>query len=283
MGRIQLKKLTNCSPFRKVAMGTWKTAKDPSVYGILEIDVDELLVKIETFSQEHGIKITVNHLIAKAVAYCFQNRPELNGLIRGSRIYLRQSVNIVYLVNIPGDGKDKVSKAVLSSCTIEEVEKKTIVQMAKELEEKVQRAKRKEDKVMQNNMKPFEIMPWWMAKYYLSFASWLVYGLNWDLTWLGIPKDLFGSVIITNVGSLGGDGIDLAWSPIVPYSRVPLLLTICAITKKPWVVDDKIVIRKILPITITFDHRFIDGAHSSQMAKDFKKCFAEPEKYLLDC
>lgn len=39
MGKVDLELLDDVSPFRKVAMGTWRTAKDPSVYGIMEVDM----------------------------------------------------------------------------------------------------------------------------------------------------------------------------------------------------------------------------------------------------
>jgi pyruvate dehydrogenase E2 component (dihydrolipoamide acetyltransferase) len=94
----------------------------------------------------------------------------------------------------------------------------------------------------------------------------------------GFPKDPFGSVMITNVGSLG---IDVAWAPLCPYTRVPLLLTVGAISEKPWVVDGKVEVRPIMPIAVTFDHRLIDGIHAAQMAKTFKELFADPEKLLL--
>ncbi|MBL6989940.1 MAG: 2-oxo acid dehydrogenase subunit E2 [Bacteriovoracaceae bacterium] len=280
MGKIKLKQLEGVSPFRKVAMGTWSTAKDPSVYGIIEVDVEPTLAAMEQYSKTHSTKITLNHVIGKATAYCLNRRPELNGMIRGSKIYLRQSVKLNYLVNIPGDGSkdDKVKKATLSNCSIDFAERKSILEIANEMKEKVERVKTKQDDELAKNLNAFALMPWWMSKHYLNLASFLIYGLNLDLSFLGIPSDPFGSVMITNIGSLG---IDKAWAPIVPYSRVPLLLTVGAISKRPWIIDDQIVIRKILPICITYDHRFVDGVHAAQMFKDCKQCFAEPDKYIF--
>lgn len=279
MANVKMKKVVDVSPFRKVAMGTWKTAKDPSVYGYIEIDMSEVLKKLPAYCEKHDIKITPAHLVGRAVSYCMKRRPEINGMIRGSRIYLRDNVALFYQVNIPGEGEDKIKKATLSGAVLHEAEELTTSGIAKALKEKASNIRTGKDKEMKKNMDMFKILPWWIVRYYLDFASWLMYGLNLDLRFLGIPKDPFGSVMITNIGSLG---IDVAWAPLCPYTRVPLLLTVGATTEKAVVVDGKVEPRPILPIAVTFDHRLIDGIHASQMAADFKKCFAEPEKYLLN-
>lgn len=279
MGKVDLELLDDVSPFRKVAMGTWRTAKDPSVYGIMEVDMQKTLELLPEFCQKNDIKITPAHLVGRAAALCMKKRPEINGMIRGSRIYLRKNVSIFYQVNIPGEGTDKIKKATLSGAILHEVESMSTAEIAKALRDKAGQIRAGKDKELAKNLNAFKYLPWWAAKYYLNLASFLIYGLNWDLSFLGIPKDPFGSLMITNVGSLG---IDLALAPLCPYTRVPILLTLGSLQYKPWVVDGKVEVRPILPIGVTFDHRLIDGIHASQMAQDFKKCFAEPETYLFN-
>lgn len=278
MGRIKLRPYKNPPLFRKVAMGTWKTAKDPSVYGLLEIDMQAVLDVLPAYEKKHDIKVTASHLVGKAIAFCMSKRPEINGMIRGSRLYLRDSVTAFYQVNVPGI-KDEIGGATLSGATIEMMEYKFVSEIAKELKLKARRVKEDKDDDISKNMRIFKYLPWWLCSIYLNVSSWLVYGLNLNLKFLGIPKDPFGSVMITNVGSLG---IDIGLAPLCPYTRVPLILLVGGIQKMPWIVDDEIQVRPILRVGVTFDHRFIDGIHASQMAKDFKKCFSHPEQYLLN-
>lgn len=278
MKNLNLTPLNDTSPFRKVAMGTWKTVSDPTVYGLIEIDMTEVQRVLPEYQKKHGVKVTPSHLVGKAVAHCMKLRPEINGMIRGSKIYLRDSVTLFYQVNIPGEGKDAVKKATLSGTTIPNAEDLPLHEIASSLRKKAQAARSGEDREIARNLEAFKYLPWWMSRFYLNIGSWLMYGLNLDMRFLGLPKDPFGSVMITNIGSLG---IDLAWAPLCPYTRVPLLLTVGAVTDKPVVVDGEVKVRPILPVACTFDHRLIDGVHAAQMARDFKKVFREPEVYLL--
>jgi pyruvate/2-oxoglutarate dehydrogenase complex dihydrolipoamide acyltransferase (E2) component len=278
VGKVALTKVKKDPIFRKIAMGTWKTAKDPSVYGQVEIDLTETFKYLEEYKLKHDVKITPAHLIGRAVTYCMRRRPEVNGMIRGSRIYRRKHVSLFYQVNIQKEGDD-AGKANLSGTVIHKAEELTLAGLADALKKQAKDIREDKDIQIKKSTDMFKIIPWFLIGLWLDFVSWLIYGLNIDLSFADIPQDPFGSIMITNVG---GMGIDMAWAPLVPYSRVPLLMCVGAVTDKAVVVDGKIEIRPMLPIGITFDHRLIDGAHAGAMAYDFKKCFAEPEKFLFN-
>ncbi len=279
MGKVALTKVQKTSTFRKMAMGTWKTAKDPSVYGLVEIDLHPTLEKIKEYEIRHKVKITPAHLVGCAVAKCMTSRPEINGMIRFGRLYQRDHVALFYQVNIPGSGHDRIKKANLAGAVLHNAENMSLAQIAQELARKSELVKTDKDEEIKKGMNTVKFIPWQLMGPYLDLVSFLLYGLNLDLSFLGIPKDPFGSVMITNVG---GMGIDIAWAPLCPYTRVPLLITVGAIAQKPWVVDGEVKVRPILPLGITLDHRFIDGVHASQMAKEFKEFFAHPEKYFFN-
>ena len=87
---------------RKVACGSWRTAGDPSVYALLEIEMSKALEFAAAYSRHHGVRITPSLLVAKAISHCLQVRPELNGLLRHGRVYLRRHVSVFFQVNVPG-------------------------------------------------------------------------------------------------------------------------------------------------------------------------------------
>jgi pyruvate/2-oxoglutarate dehydrogenase complex dihydrolipoamide acyltransferase (E2) component len=79
--------------------------------------------------------------------------------------------------------------------------------------------------------------------------------------------------MITNVGSLG---LDTAYVPLVPYSRVPILLALGNVREVPVVRDGKLAVGKVMKVNATFDHRFIDGFHASVLSRVLRDWFEHP-------
>jgi hypothetical protein len=73
---IELVKKTDVSVFRKLAIGTWETTYDPSIYGTLRLRMDKAMRYIEDFREAKGKRITVTHLVTKAVAEALKRTPD---------------------------------------------------------------------------------------------------------------------------------------------------------------------------------------------------------------
>ncbi len=65
---VEVQRMGRMSAFRKVALGTWQTAYDPSIYGTMRIPMDPALAYIEKFREKTGRKLTITHLVARAAA-----------------------------------------------------------------------------------------------------------------------------------------------------------------------------------------------------------------------
>lgn len=90
-------------------------------------------------------------------------------------------------------------------------------------------------------------------------------------------KDLQGGTFtITNVGSLGG----VFATPIINYPEVAILAT-GRIMEMPAVVDGKIVVRKMLPVSLSFDHRVVDGALAARFVNEVKRRLEDPDALLV--
>ena len=89
--------------------------------------------------------------------------------------------------------------------------------------------------------------------------------------------DLRGGVFtITNIGVIGST----YFTPIVNYPETCILGT-GRIEDRPSVIDGKIEIRKIMPISFTYDHRVLDGAEAARFMNDLKALLENP-KSLVD-
>lgn len=86
-----------------------------------------------------------------------------------------------------------------------------------------------------------------------------------------------GTFTISNVGPLGGIGA----TPIINYPQTALI-AFHKTKKKPVVVNDEIVIRSIMNLSMSFDHRVADGATAVGFTNYFVQLLEQPTRMLLE-
>lgn len=274
MPNLNLVPKKDLSSFRRIAIGTWRDAYDPSIYGQLRLRADKVLSYLDEFRARTGKRLTITHLMAKAVAIVMAEMPDANAVLRFNRIYLRQDIGVFFQVAM----EDPINKQVdLSGATIFDAHKKTFVEIVDEFEARVAKVRAGKDKELEGTRSTFKKIPFLFLNKFLDLLSFFSFTLNLDLRFLGIPKDPFGSAMVTNVGSLG---LEEAFVPLVPYSKVPLLLAVGAVQDEPVVEDGRVIAAKVLHACATIDHRVLDGMHASHMSKTMRKIFDDPERWL---
>jgi pyruvate dehydrogenase E2 component (dihydrolipoamide acetyltransferase) len=91
-------------------------------------------------------------------------------------------------------------------------------------------------------------------------------------------EDLKGSSFtITNYGTYGS----IFATPIINYPDVAILGT-GKIMDKPWVKGGQIVARKILPVSLTFDHRVNDGAGAAKFLTRLVDYLEDPASVFIE-
>lgn len=270
MAHLELTKKTELASFRKIAIGTWNTAYDPSVYGTLTVRMDKALDYIEQFRLRTGKRLTVTHLVTKACAEALKTCPEANSVLRFNRIYLRKTVAISVLVVQTDQGDGKVD---LTAAKIEDADSKSLFEIAEEMDATVQRVRERKELSLERGKGTIGAIPFMLMNLFLRFLSFLMYTLNIDLSALGMPRDPFGSLTVTNVGSIG---LETAYVPLAPYTRVPIFVAPGLVKEAPVVENGKIVVGRVMNVNATFDHRFIDGYHASVLSKTLREMLENP-------
>ena len=80
-------------------------------------------------------------------------------------------------------------------------------------------------------------------------------------------KELFGgSMTVTSLGGIGGS----FFTPIINYPEVAIL-GVGKSQKKQIYINGKFVMRTMLPLSLSYDHRIIDGAEAARFINDLKK------------
>ncbi len=91
------------------------------------------------------------------------------------------------------------------------------------------------------------------------------------------PADLTGGTIsLTNIGVFGIDG----GTPLLPPGQAAIL-AMGRVVERPWVVDGQVVARPVMQLSLTFDHRVMDGATGSRVLRSVADFLADPALALL--
>ncbi len=199
-----------------------------------EVDVTELVKlreKEKVMLEKKGIKLTYLPFIAKACVAALKNYPICNASIDDTtqEIVLKKYYNI----GIAVDTEDGLIVPVIRNA-----DQKTIIDLAKEMNEIA--ARTRERKVS--------------------------------------PDELRGSTFtITNIGTLGGTYA----TPVLNWPEV-CILGVGKIQEKPVVREGKIVIRHMMSVSLTFDHRIVDGAYAVRFCNEILQHLEDPGLFLVD-
>lgn len=267
--------LENPSSFRKLAAAMWRAPNDPHIFGMLDMDATPALGLLERLNAARGQdepRVTVTHLVVRALAKLLARHPEVNAKVGFSRILLRNRVDIFCQVSTDS-GRD------LSGARIEGADRLSPAEIAARLASAARDIREDRDPDFKRSRSLFQTLPLWALRLVLGLLSLLSNKLNLHLPRLGMPRDPFGSAMVTSVGMLG---VDSGFAPFTPIARCPIIITVTRIKERPWVVDGQVVPRPVLRLCGTFDHRVIDGFHAGRLCSEIEQLFADPEQLLAD-
>ena len=92
------------------------------------------------------------------------------------------------------------------------------------------------------------------------------------------PSEMKGaSCSITNIGSAGGQW----FTPVINHPEVAIL-GIGRIAEKPVIKNGEIVAAPVLALSLSFDHRMIDGATAQHALNNIKRLLSNPELLLME-
>ncbi|MEQ7215823.1 dihydrolipoyllysine-residue acetyltransferase [Enterococcus asini] len=87
-----------------------------------------------------------------------------------------------------------------------------------------------------------------------------------------------GTITISNIGSVGGG----FFTPVINYPEVAIL-GVGTIAQQPIVnAEGEIVVGRVMKLSLSFDHRIVDGATAQKAMNNIKRLLAEPELMLME-
>mmetsp|Transcript_6470 Transcript_6470/g.14735 ORF Transcript_6470/g.14735 Transcript_6470/m.14735 type:complete len:318 (+) Transcript_6470:41-994(+) len=259
---------------RKMMSASWSDPSDPSVQAELNLDATKIPSFLEAQSKATGEKLTVTHLVLKALAVTLRDAVNLRGRLVFSHFVPYPSVDVSCLVVM-----EKTNN--LATVTVRNCDKKSLAEIAGQVKGSAKSLRDEKDKDFQKTVKTQASLPVCMLRSVAWMAGYLANSFGIDVAFLGASRFHFGCCIVTALGSIG---LEKAMVPLTPFARVPLLVSVGLMAMQPAVVGEgesaKVVPRLTLPLTVTLDHRFVDGAHTLRMAKDLRRLIENPEELL---
>lgn len=179
-------------------------------------------------AEKEGIKLTFMAYFLKAIQIGLQKHPYLNATLdeQANEIIIKKYFNIGIAVD---------TEAGLMVPVVKGVDKKTIFQLAQEIQNLAEKARSRK--------------------------------IN--------PMDLKGGTFtISNIGSAGGGFL---FTPLINYPEAAIL-GVGMITDTPVAVDGKLNIHKVMGLSLSFDHRIVDGALATRFLAELKHLLENPKE-----
>jgi pyruvate/2-oxoglutarate dehydrogenase complex dihydrolipoamide acyltransferase (E2) component len=230
----------------------------------MEVDATPIMEYAQSLSAASGVRVTLTHVVGKAVAAGLRDIPAFNARVVFGRIVPHPRVDIGFAVDL-ADGGD------LAPVTLRSVDAMSTSQIAQEVAARVDSVRSGADRDFAVSNAWVRLAPYLLVRPVLAFVS--VWNGGLGLRAFGQPGFPLGGAFISNVGSLG---LDEGYLAPVPFARCPLYICIGAVRERALAVRGTVVVRPVVVLTATADHRIVDGAHAGRLAAFLRAALADP-------
>jgi pyruvate dehydrogenase E2 component (dihydrolipoamide acetyltransferase) len=259
------------TPWRNFATALYAPPSEGKVSGSLDLDVTEALRFIKRQSSA-GAQLTITHLMTAAIGRTLAEEvPELNCFIRRGKIVPRPHVDISLTAASTGQGG-------LALICVRDANRKSLAEIADQIRADAEGHRAGRDSQINRSKFLLNRVPWPFRRLVIRALSWLIGEFGLQIRRLGLSDQAFGSILLSNIGVFG---LTTGIPALFPVSRLPGVVAIGKIEERAVVRDGEIVIRSILPVTATFDHRLTDAEPVGRLAAGVARLLDKP-KLLMD-
>ena len=250
-----------------MAIALYGAPNEGKIYGMIDADVTDAWDFI-TRERAKGKRITMTHVVTAAIGRAMGlHVPEVNVFVRRGKLVQREDMVVTVAVNMK-DG------AEMTNIKVRGAHQKTVFEIGQYIRERAARARGGDEGKTAKNKYVLGNIPWPFRRGVFVFIRWIFTTLGISLPFMGLKEDSFGSMILSNIGS---HGLSIGMGALMPAARLPGVIIMGREEEKPVVRDGEIVIRKILPLAGTFDHRVMDGYHAGVIAHHLRRYLENPE------
>lgn len=255
------------TPWRQTASAVYRMPSDGRIWGTYEADVSRTLAFMKK-KKAAGVNLTLTHMLIAAVARAYRDDvPELNCFARRGKIIHRDSVGVFVSVDIPESRE-------MTGFLIDRADEKGIDEICDIMTEKVEQYRKRQESGAVRSKYVFAKIPWLLRRPVFLVLRFILATLGLPLHAIKADPNSFGSVLISNIGT---HGLQYGMAAILPVSNLPVVVLMGMLEKKPVVRNDRVVVRDMLPLSCTLDHRVCDGSMGGRLARAVQRYLSRPE------
>lgn len=230
------------------------THNKPMMHGLLEVDVTTARASLRELKARTGESPSFTAFVIACLGQAVHENKSVHALRKGrNHLILFENVDVLTWIE-----REIAGQPAVLPCIVRAANRKTFREIHDEI-----RAAQVQDPATINvgGAKESQLLPAWLFRPYFELITRI--GTWFPREW----KKRWGTVTISAVGMVGtGAG----WG-IPPSSPSICWITVGGIGKKREDVDGQIVTREYLSLTVSFDHRMIDGAPAARFTQRFKE------------
>lgn len=252
--------------WRKTASTIYKKPNDSKIFGSVDVDITDLEAYI-TQKRKEGLKVTLTHFFLLATARAIKESvPELNTYVKRGNIYSYDQIDTTVSVLLPsGD---------MGSVKVHKVDTLTLEESVRILSDLIQNTKKGDENTTMKMKDKLSTFPWPIRNWIYKIIKTITTDWGISLPIINVDSNSFGSFILSNIGTLG---LDNGYPALLPTANISFVLLLGGVSKRPWVVNDEIVVRRVMTLSAALDHRVVDASHAGKLFKYFKKMINNPE------
>lgn len=225
--------------------------KQHNVHQVFEIDVTDLRASQKKYKETKGNSISFTACVVYSLAKAIDENKMMHAMKKGKKLITFDDVDVSTIIEAEVDGEP-----FPLNFSIRAANEKSILQIHQEIRnEQAGITDPEEIERREKALKLFKLPRWLRNLAYMKVRG------N-----LEKRKEYYGTVGVTAVGMYSK-------VPTVFFPLTPLTTTIAVgtVTKKPVVIGNKIVIRDMLSVTLTFNHDIVDGSPVTRFISRFSE------------
>jgi len=242
------------------------------------LDAGEALAYLEGLNQGEGTKVTLNHLLAAAIARTLTENPMANARVVGLRVFMPEHVGIAMPVSLAGHAGE--SRGELSMAVITEVETLSLRQVAQRATRVVsgERSGNGATPLVDIVFAAAERLPMGVVRrLFDGLAGSLQHRVPASLFWSQAPATTTLSNPGPAIGSVPGVlARGLALSLPARGLSLSTVWGVAMVQDEVRAVDGEVVVRPCLPLMLAFDHRTVDGILAGRLMGRVAEILGDP-------